>query len=437
MNKKLPKVLIVSRLVWNEKGRTSSTLANIFANYDSEKLAMIYIETKQPYSKVCKQFFRISEVSLISRIFKWNTKTGQYIDNRNREYIETKTSVAKKEARLFSFFRKNRSEFYEIAREILWLFGGWKSKALKEFIHDYKPDVIWIDGSPLILMNRLSNYVIKEAGVPASIFMQDDIYTWEGCQKGLLHKLHRYFLRKVVLKLTSRCSNMFTASPKMKEEYERIFGLNAQFITKGVEFDKLKLVEKPVISPIRLVYMGKMIYGRIYSLIQIAQTLKEINKNGIRMVMDVYSADPLSDEEYRSLFIDDMVTQKPLVPYSEVNNVIQQNDVVVFVESFDPRFINVARLSFSTKIVDYLQSGKCILAVGPGECGPIKYLRDEDAAIVAGNTTEIGVCVKKLMDPNIISNYANKSTICARKNHEKSLMDNRIFGTLVRIVNNG
>ena len=44
--KNLPKVLIVSRGVWDDAG-TSSTLSNIFQNYDSTKLSQIYIETKK------------------------------------------------------------------------------------------------------------------------------------------------------------------------------------------------------------------------------------------------------------------------------------------------------------------------------------------------------------------------------------------------------
>lgn len=46
MNQKLPKILIITRGVWDDSQGTSSTLSNIFCNYNPEQLSCIYIETK-------------------------------------------------------------------------------------------------------------------------------------------------------------------------------------------------------------------------------------------------------------------------------------------------------------------------------------------------------------------------------------------------------
>ena len=66
MERQLPKVLILSRGVSDDKDGTTSTLTNLFKDYDPDKLAQIYIETIEPNTACCHRFFQISEFSLIN-----------------------------------------------------------------------------------------------------------------------------------------------------------------------------------------------------------------------------------------------------------------------------------------------------------------------------------------------------------------------------------
>ena len=100
----LPKVLIISRGVWDDAG-TSSTLSNIFENYDSNKLSQIYIETKKPNTSHCSSFFQISEFSLIKKIYKWKVQTGHRVDS---VYVQDE-EVARKEAETMQYVRGHRS----------------------------------------------------------------------------------------------------------------------------------------------------------------------------------------------------------------------------------------------------------------------------------------------------------------------------------------
>ena len=154
MNQKLPKVLILSRGVWDDSKGTSSTLTNLFEDYDPDKLAHIYIETIAPNTKCCHRFFQISEFSLIHKIYKWRTQTGHAFDTQGQTQAVTDDKIAEQEASTMKYVRGHRSIWLSFAREILWGFNGWKSKELKQFVQNFNPDVIWMDGSPLTLMNR-------------------------------------------------------------------------------------------------------------------------------------------------------------------------------------------------------------------------------------------------------------------------------------------
>lgn len=434
MSQDLPKVLILSRGVWDDTKGTSSTLTNLFEDYDSDKLAHLYIETIAPNTKCCHRFFQISEFSLIHKFYKWRTKTGHAFDTQSQTQAVTDDKVAEQELSTMQYVRGHRSIWFSFAREILWGLNGWKSKELKQFVMDFNPDVIWMDGSPLPLMNRLYNYVLKIAKKPAVIFMQDDVYTYESCGKSLLEIIRKHHLRKTVKRVVKQCDDMFVASPKMKKEYDAIFGFDSTFLAKSVKLDKLPQIHREVHTPIRLVYLGQVIYGRIYSLISIAEALRKINADGIKMQLFVYTNNQLSDEEKKRLLVKDSVFLMPPVPYSEVPRVMAENDVVVFVESFEPAFCKVARLSFSTKICDYLSSGNCVFAVGPADIAPMEYFKNEDAAIVANSREEIERKLLRFLDQQVVVHYIEESRKCVLNNHDRKKMDAKVYGKLIELA---
>lgn len=433
MKQQFPKILIVSRGVWNDNS-TSNTLTNIFSNYPSEQLAQIYIETKKPNTRHCNSFFQISEYSLIKKIFRWKTKTGQRVD---AHYVDDQ-DIAKKEASTMDYVREHRRYIYTILREFLWLLNGWKSKELKQFIIDENPDVIWLSGSPLILMNRLSRYVVKTAGKPYCIFEMDDVYSYKHNGWNLVKYLYRFFLRKNVKKLIKGASQLFVISPKMKKEYDSIFGTNSIVLTKGIDFSSVTYHSYVAHHPIQMVYMGQVIYDRLSSLEYIGKALDEINEDEKekQIVLNIYTNNPIEIHKKESMEkMGNMIFHDP-VPYSEVKNVIEQNDVVVFVESLKEQFKDIARLSFSTKITDYLASGKCIFAVGPKDIAPIEYFKDNDAAIVANDYDSIKEQLHKLLVPEMVEGYSKKAFLCGKANHDKAMLDRIVFGRITEITNN-
>lgn len=428
-----PKILIVSRLNWDDKS-VSNTLTNLFSDYDSTKIARIYIETQHPNTKCCQLFYQISEFSLVRKLWKWNQKTGRIINtSKDCKQSEVGDKIATREASTMGFVRSHRSWIFTWLRELLWMLGGWKTKELRQFIVDFNPDIVWLDGSPLILMNRLNNYVLNIAKKPAVTFLMDDVYCYESCT-GIMDKLFKYFLRKHVRHTVANCQHVFVASPKMKTEYDRIFGVDSTFITKSFRSDTLKTNVDTIHNPIKMVYLGNVLIGRLDSLIHIAECIKAINKDRQKLQLAIYTNSYISDEDKRRLLIDEGVQLFPPVSYDKVPAIIEDSDVLVFTESMDGKNMLVARLSFSTKIIDYIQSGKCILAVGPKEVAPIEYFKNEDAAIVATNKKELMDALVLLTDHTVIREYAEKAVDCGKRNHDRKKMNNAIYSTLCNVA---
>lgn len=431
MTQALPKILILSRGVWDDTDGTSSTLTNLFQEYDPNKLAQIYIETIAPNTKCCHRFFQISELSLVHKLYKWRTKTGYSIDTSQESDMPLDSKIAKQEAATMNYVRGHRSIWFTIAREFLWSFKGWKTKELKQFIKDFDPDVVWINGATEPFLCNLYYFVLQIAHTHSVAFMQDDNYSYQS--KNLLYRLFKRYHRKTIKRVVDQCDRMFVISPKMKREYDEIFNKNSILLTKGIDIDKLPSSNLYVHKPVKMVYMGNIIYGRIYSLLAIADALRRLNSEETMFQLDIYTPNSVSSDIKDHLLNNGNVFFKPPVKYDEVQQIISEHDVVVFVESFEPKYSKVARLSFSTKLTDYLSSGKCIFAVGPKDIAPIEYFMEEDAAIVASTQDEIQEKMLMLTDPSQIENYAVKARECACNNHNKDKMVKMLYGELVSL----
>ena len=411
---------------------TSSTLSNIFQNYDCEKLSQIYIETKKPNTRLCQSFFQISEFSLIKKIYKWKTKTGRRID---ASYSDN-TDVARKEASTMQYVRGHRSFAYNILRELLWHLNGWKSKELRSFIKDENPDVLWLTGSPLILMNRLAQYVVKQARKPYCLYEMDDVYSYKNCGQNPFKYIYRFFLRRRVRNLMKGASQVFVISPKMKQEFDTLFGINSIVLTKGIDFTDRPFQGVTPEKPVNMVYAGNLLYGRLSTVEKLALALDEINSEARRLVLTIYTGTQVAESVKEKMTKKGSVIFHNPVPYVQVEDVIRQSDVVLFAETFEEKKKNTARLSFSTKITDYLAGGKCLLAIGPGDIAPMEYLIDNDAAVAVTNVQEISRKLEYLLAPGTIEQYARKAYDCGKRNHDKHKLDEIVFGKLKAISYN-
>ena len=224
---------------------------------------------------------------------------------------------------------------------------------------------------------------------------------------------------------------MLVISPKQKEEYDRLFGIDCGVLTKGIDFSQVQFEPKPLGDPIRMVYTGKLIIGRWKSLAKIAEALGEINRDRTRMVLDIYTTDTLTEEQKTALNRNGCAVRGALA-LDQVQQVQKEADVLVFVESLEKKFRYTARLSFSTKITDYLKSGKCIFAAGDSQIAPIDYFARFDSAVTATTYEEIGQKLAVLAaNPAMIEDYGRKAFDCGKKNHDKEQMRRKLYDAIM------
>lgn len=425
---KLPKVLVVDVNAWREDSG-SNTLMEIFRCWDPERLALIYTSSQLPNTMVCKNFFQISENKIIRSVLNPIKKVGCVVESST----DNDSEDAQEERKRYSRAHKNHSKWMRLAREIVWKLGHWETRALREYIQDFDPDVIFVPVFPYAYMGRIQEYIVKITGKPTVCYLADDNYSYDACMD-IIDYVHRLWARKYVGQLSRSCNQMFVIVDKEKEDTDRRFGTDSVILTKSVDFKERPYVEKIPNNPIRFVYTGSLAIGRDKTLACLADAINKVNLDQVKAELYIYSqTTPSNDIMAR---IDHKHSHFcGCVPYQEIQRILQYADVVVFAEALEGKEANIAKLSFSTKITDYISNGKCVLAIGKRDIAPIDYFLKYDSGLVATTSNEILKQVESIIDnPDIIRVYGMKAYQCAINNHDKDMMNRRFIETICKAV---
>lgn len=429
---KLPKVLAISLSTWKiDSGIHTQT--DLFKFWETDRVAQIYTRSDLPNTPVCNNFFRISENEIIKSVFR-RCPVGKRVYNTNVLDDESKKAVAA-EQKLYTFAHKRKSWLMTVIREIVWSLGCWKTKALDEFVIEEDADVYFVPIYSVVYMGKLQLHIMKKYPKPYVCYLTDDNYSYHACGKNVFAYIHRFMLRRVVKQLAENCDEMFTITKMEGEETDKTFGTNSTVLTKGIDYSNLSYEEKSVSHPIRMVYTGNLLIGRAKSLVEISKAMSKINSTEKKITFDIYSPTILDDKTMEYLNANGCCFRGQ-VPKSEVEQIQNSADIVVFAESLEKKHCLDARLSFSTKLTDYFKSGKCIFAIGDERIAPIVYLKENDCAVIATEYADIESKLQLLVShPDLILQYGKKAFNCGEKNHNEVNVKKTFVETICKAAN--
>ncbi len=434
MSEKLPKILVVTINAWKDNTGIN-TLINFFKHWEPDRVAQVYTRSDSPSTAVCKEFFQISENAVIKSVIKRGIKTGRVVFNTAPEEKTIDTN-SQEESRKYSFFRKHRSEVFEFAREMAWRLGKWKTKELDDFIDNCDADIIFIPVYAYAYMGNLQSYIIKRLNKPVVTYIADDVYFYKQIKGNPMFYINRFFQRRTVRMIMKHNKKLFVIAPKLKEVFDKEFSTDCAILAKGINFENFPFEEKEPNTPIRLVYTGKTNIGRWKSLNLIARAIEKINDGEPKMELLIYTKDELTDKTSKALNIPGASRVMGGISMDEVMLVQKEADIVVFAECMEKKYKDIAWLSFSTKLTDYMSNGKCILAVGAEDIAPIEYLRKNDCALCASSFDEIYNMLDKIAkSPEIIGDYARKAYDCGVNNHSEELVSKTFCDEIMKVYN--
>lgn len=422
-------ILVITRSAWRNDSNTGNTLSDLFSGVDAEFFGLCFRDEK-PENNLMKSNFAITESQIIANLKNKKNVVGKEncvsLEASNRE--NDIYSAAKNAGAVYSVILK-------FAREILWSFGTYKTKALTQYIKKVNPDIIFMPVFNCYYPHKVLRYIHTLTDAKIILFHADDNYSLKKFSFNPLYWLYRFGLRRNIKKSVSISDKNYVISALQKSEYEEAFKRECQILTKSADFDNNMNFEKEENEPLELVYTGNLSVGRWKTLALINDALKNINKDKKVAVMKVYSYSKLKAEQMNTLADGENTFFMGGVKPEMIAGIQRNADILVYSESFSLKEKLEVRQSFSTKIVDYLCSGNPIFAVGPCGIASINYFLENDSAKVATSESEIEAKLKEIIDKKEIrKEYAQKAYECGKKNHNAAVLKNEFNKDLKSVL---
>ncbi|MFV0151824.1 hypothetical protein OBJ97_01095 [Empedobacter falsenii] len=371
------KVLIISNNSFSKVSNNGKTYEAIFSKFDKENISQLFFsENEEPDLNYCKNYFKITDKDVLLNFITFSKKRSGKLNDLMGEKIDEKKAMFNSNSSYFFNFFQKKADLLILFRDFLWSFNSWKTPQLKKWLKETNPDVIFFVGGPMKFPYNISNWVSKFLNKPVAVYFTDD-YILYPISRNILDRFVIYRAKKFYKELIELSDARFTIGELMSKEYKIFFGkdfysiMNSVSISKNDVFIKSeKTNSKPIIS-----YFGGLHLNRW----QMISRLGSLFKN--EFIINVYSIYQPNKEILES-FDENGVRFCGGVISDELKRKIDESDILLHVESDDHYNRNLTKLSVSTKIPEYLISGKLVLGFGPADIASMKVLSDNEVGVV-------------------------------------------------------
>lgn len=417
------KVLVISRNAWDDTNSIGNTLTNFFQNLDGIEVANIYFRGASPKNKVCKEYYRVSETEVLKN---WLTpdKIGRHFF---QEQKDTSVPVESKEKKLIRVIHRFGLRFAYKLSDTLWYSEKWINGNLKQFVETFSPDLVFsfVKSAPQYYLTI--KYLRENFDIPLLTWIADDEYTG-------LHKRNAYREIQNLSYILAESTEVRGCSEEICEYYNSIFGCQATPLYKSC--DLVTPVKDVVGNPIKIVYAGNLLYGRLEIIREISKAIEAYTSERKKEVaFEIYSNTLLSESEKASFEQLHGTVYMGQRDYETIKVQLAKADIVLHAESFDEEQILKTKYSFSTKIIDCLQSGSVLLGIGPKEISSIKYIGRIPGACVIDDLQMLHEHLFDLLDhAESFSQRAKCIREFACKNHDAVIWAEEFKNTITGII---
>lgn len=429
------KILIISDEEWNDFVIGNGVLSNWFTGIGAE-FAQIFASPGMPNNKVCKKYFQITDVQMAKSFFS-AVKAGGEIHMAESESELNASRVNAQRQGIYGFIKKVSIWCHTpvmMLRDFLWLNGRLDIKALYKFVTDFNPDVVFCPRLITPKLMRIERIVHTMTSAPFVAFTGDNEASLTGYSLSPLYWLRKMYIHCMFKSHVQIYSYYLMHSAEQAEEYRKQYGLDTSTLFKCGSFPDI-FKPKPIGNPISLVYAGRLYCNRWKSLVEIGKALQIVNREGTKMILDVYTQDQLTDKQLKALSEDKYIFMKGSVTPKELVQKYRDADIALHVESFDRYYRNVTRVSFSTKIIDLMASSCAILAIcWEKHCG-YQYLKSNNAAFCCDSYDSILPQLQAIYNnPTLITEYQQKAYICGKQNHNRDIIQKQLLGVFENAI---
>lgn len=428
--KHFPRVLMICSHSLNYQSGTGIVYSNLFRGWPLDSLAQIHVDLPGPDPEICKISWQMSVENVpLDRIFR-KMLGRKYVAALGRpesassspDMVASESGVAAWRIRL----RMILSAWTDCAPYCL-------SPDFLKWLREFSPQVI-VSNLGSIRQIGLVQQVSAMSNAPVVPFMNDD-WPRTTYQGDFWMALPRWLLHYRLHKLMRNASVGGAVSIDMANEYRERY---------GVRFEPfLYCVDAPLLPPpppggdvVHFCYVGNLHLDRWRSLLEIGECLQKLSSTGVRAKLLVYAPAEYFRKYGRNLSDLSAIELMGTLGAWEVPEALLRSHVLVHVESFHRRMRRYTRLSFSTKLPQYLAAGRPVLAYGPEELASCRYVRETGSGLLVGEQNRSllrDALLEFISHPETRREMGENAWRVARTSHEPGAMRER-FRTLLASV---
>ena len=430
------KILILSDATWNINNNVGNTFSNLFDNIKTYDYTMIYAKDTLPKNDVCHYYMQISEVQLLKSLIYTRVPVTNILESNvfNNNRLERNL---KQGQLLYGFFKRNRMLIFLLLREFLWFIK--KKKIYRDidfFLESSKPSILFFTPSQNVYMSKIHQHIYLKYKIPTVMYFMDDVFDISSKSLNPVKVIYQIKIRRELLRSVKMSKRIFTIIDKQADVYKEKYNIDSKVLNKSFPISTKAFNQIKNCVPV-ITYAGNLYAGRLKTLLSFCSMISILNKEQIKYIINIYSQDLLNAKTHQYISQMKGVFFKGSIDKTEVDNVLNNSDFLLHVETFESKYIRATSLSLSTKIVDYLYSGKPIIAIGDIGCASIEYLDKHQAAItILSKKLNSHLFEKNLEDQELHDRICKNSLNLAMLNHNHSVNMSRLEKNLEDLLEN-
>lgn len=422
------RILIVGTVPYNKK-MTSRAFDAYFGDMDHACIAQIFSHPSAPCKGHCASLYQITDAMLLRKVMRKSTVVGKIWNYKDLNDVCASPSDKKDNNRLFRKLyqigsRKNAVTC--LLRKHLWKKKRWLTEELQTWLDKFLPECVFLSFSDDFFIPEIALYVAEKYDVPIVSSIGDDYYFNDRFSCNPFYYIYRSKYKKLIRKVFAHGGSAIYISDKIRDKYNSEFALDGETVYLSSEVEHHAFRPINTTSP-SVCYFGNIRQGRNESLSEIATALGSINPD---YRLTVCSAQNDKD-------IVKVLTSNPYVvflgaiSYEEVKERSAQADVLVIVEGFKEKHINMTRYSLSTKAADSIRSGAAIFVYGSPECGVIEYMQGTGCAEVCTDQSQLTESLKHLL---FSEDYQKENYMKAEEVYERNHIPSQSRAVFRKVV---
>lgn len=421
-------VLAITRAPWDDSNGVGNTMSNLLAEWPRGHIRNVSLRAGVPNNSVAESHYILNESRLVAS--RLTGAEAGVIVSAERSRGKKGAAPHRIESRAYERFRDRNLWILHDAREALWRVGQWWSPSLRKFLAEGQPEIVFMPAYGFEYPYIVAERILEETGAKLALLHADD-YLTPRRSEGLYATYRRRRMAEKIVDFSERADLLYAISPKMQTEYSKILNRPLRLLTKGANFRGSPPDDSNSASArVTFTYVGGLHDGRWRSIAELAESLARVTRrHAVESSLMIYSQYTPSQSQLQALEVPGVSKFLGRLDPAEVATALAASDVVIHAEGRESHEIDATRMSFSTKIVDLMSSGKCILALGSSDSGSIQYLKEQGAAACVTDPGGIDECTWRLIsDARYRGDTRDRAWQLGLRNHQLDSIRSALFG---------